>query len=83
MSTGVHGSQPRRSTCISNGSARASAAAWLTPAQKRSSWARSAGSSSLSSRRAIRRIPKVRINRSTAIPSSPAISATLPSTTRR
>ena len=83
MSTGRHGSHSSRSSCISSGRARAAAAPALTPSQKRSSSARSSGSSAASSRSATRRIPSVRIRRSTGRPSGPAISATRPQTARR
>ena len=83
MSTGRQGFQLSRSSCISNGSAGAASAAALTPAQKRSSWARSSGSSASASHSAMRRMPSVRIRRSIGSPSSPAISETLPSTARR
>ncbi len=84
MSAGRQGSKgPNRRSCISNGSARALAAAALTPSQKRSSWASSSASRVTASRSAVRRMPRVRINRSIGSPSSPAISASRPLTTRR
>ncbi len=83
MSTGRQGFQASRSSCISKGSALASAAAALTPSQKRLSRASSSGSSVAASRSAVRRMPSVRISRSIGSPSSPAISETRPETTRR
>ena len=82
-STGRHGSNRSRSSCISNGSARADAAAALTPSQKRSIRARRSGSSPPTSRSAARRNPSVRISRSTLSPSGPANSDTRPQATRR
>ena len=78
MSTGVHGSHSSRSSRISSGGALAAAAPALTPAQKRSSSARSSGSSAAASRSAARRIPSVRISRSTGSVSAPANSESRP-----
>ncbi len=78
MSTGRQGFHSRRSSCISKGSALALAAAALTPSQKRSSRARSSGSSVAASRSAVRRMPSVSISRSIGRPSGPAISETRP-----
>ena len=83
MSAGRQGSNSSRSRRISNGGALALRAAALTPAQKRSSWARRPLSRASASRSATRRIPSVRISRSTGSPSSPANSETRPESTRR
>ncbi len=83
MSAGRQGSKSSRSSCISNGSALALAAAVLTPSQKRSSRDRNSGSIVAASRSAVRRMPRVRIKRSTGNPSSPANSETRPERARR
>ena len=79
MSAGRQGSNSSRSSCISKGSAAGVAAAGVDPGAEATRAGRAArGRAPPASRSATRRMPSVRISRSTGSPSSPAISESRP-----